>query len=166
MLPTFLLFIKRMEDSMTRKADFLIGIGTTIFAILIYMTANQMPVAETGLGAGGFPKFIALGLGVLGILLAIRSFHRIKSGDKDKQKVNLKELLNVAKLAVAVGLYIFVMRYIGFLIATPIFFFLFMYIYGERKWKQMVIISVALSIALYLIFEKGFQVMLPSGILF
>lgn len=151
---------------MTRKADFLIGIGTIISAILIYITANQMPTSETGLGAGGFPKFIALGLGILGILLAIRSFFGIKAEAKEQQKANLRELLNVAKLAVAVGLYIFVIRYIGFLIATPIFFFLFMYIYGERKWKQMVIISVALSIGLYLIFEKGFQVMLPGGILF
>lgn len=150
---------------MTRKADLTIGIGTIIFAIVIFITANQMPESTTGLGAGGFPKFIAIGLGIMGFMLALKSFYKIKLGDRDKQKVTLKELLNVAKLVVAVGLYIFVVRYVGFLITTPIFFFLFMFIYGERKWKQMVIVSVIFGVALYVIFEKIFQVMLPSGIL-
>lgn len=151
---------------MTRKADFSIGVGTTLLAICIYLSANQLPVVEIGLGAGGFPKFIAIVLGVMGIILAIKSFYRMRQGDQDVKKLELKELINVAILAASFALYVFVVRYLGYLITTPIFFFLFMLIYGERKWIKMGIISVSFTLVVYFLFEKIFYIILPHGILF
>ena len=151
---------------MTRKADFSIGVGTTLLAICIYLSANQLPVVEIGLGAGGFPKFIAIALGVMGIILAIKSFYRMRQGDQDVKKLELKELINVAILAASFALYVFVVRYLGYLITTPLFFFLFMLIYGERKWIKMGIISVSFTLVVYFLFEKIFYIILPHGILF
>ncbi len=151
---------------MTRKADFNIGIGTIIFAILIFISANGMPTPEDGLGAGGFPKFIAIGLIIMGVLLVIRSAIAIKAGEKNDPKVTLAELLNVGKIILTFALYLFVIRYIGFLIATPIFFAICMYLYGERNKKKIIIISIVIAIVFYLTFEKGFQVILPQNRLF
>ncbi len=151
---------------MTRKADFFIGIGTTILAIYIFVSANMLPDVERGLGAGGFPKFVAICLGIMGIILAIKSFYGMKKNEKDVKKYKPEELLNVALLVASFALYLILIRYLGYLITTPVFFFIFMLIYGERKWLRMGIISISFTVIAFFLFEKIFYIILPHGMLF
>lgn len=136
-------------------------------AAVVYWGASAFPVLDSGLGAGGFPKFIAVCLGVLGTVLAVTSYVRLrKCRDQEKQVLRKGDLLGAAVLASAFYLYIVLVKPLGYVLATTIFFFLFMLIYGERKWLRMAVISVGFSVAAYLLFRNVFYIMLPKGILF
>ena len=53
---------------------------------------------------------------------------------------------------------------IGFFIILPLFLLSILFIAGIKNWKPLVIIPIALTIVLYLIFEIGLGVALPYGI--
>lgn len=151
---------------MNNKVDFFTGIAVLILSALVFISASQMVTADQGLGAGGFPKFVSVCLGALGAALSIRAMLRIKRGQKDTPKLKKEELISAGLLVVAFFLYTLLVRPLGYLIATPLFFFIFMLIYGERKWIRMTIVSVVFSVAVFFLFEKVFYILLPHGRIF
>lgn len=151
---------------MNNKVDFFTGLGIEALSALVYYSASQMPSVELGLGAGGFPKFIAVCLMIFAALLSIKAFINIRKGKKDAKRLDAKELAYAGLLAAAFALYIVVIRYLGYIISTSVFFFIFMLIYGQRKWLRMCIISVSFSVAVFFLFEKVFYIMLPRGRIF
>lgn len=152
---------------MTNKADCLTGCGILILSVAAYFSADALPAATSGLGAGGFPKFIAFCLGVLGIVQAIISYSNMKKNPgKDKQVLHKDELLGALVMVIAFALYIMLVKPLGYILATIIFLNAFFFIYGERKPVRMIIISVCFSIICYFLFKNVFYVMLPAGKLF
>ena len=132
-----------------------------------YAGAARFPGAASGLGAGGFPKFVTVCLGILGALQAVKSYTELrKNPGQDKQVLKAADLLGAGILLASFGLYIVLVRPLGYILSTTLFFFLFMLIYGERKWVRMVVISVCFSVVAYYLFTKVFYVMLPHGSLF
>ena len=129
-----------------------------------YAGAARFPGAASGLGAGGFPKFVTVCLGILGALQAVKSYTELrKNPGQDKQVLKAADLLGAGILLASFGLYIVLVRPLGYILSTTLFFFLFMLIYGERKWVRMVVISVCFSVVAYYLFTKVFYVMLPHG---
>lgn len=148
---------------MTNKVDCFTGVGITLLSVLVYYGADQFPKSASGIGAGGFPKFIAFCLGILGVLLAIKSYMKLKKGEKDVHVLNLRELLYAGILVITFYSYIVLVKPLGYIISTSIFFFVFMFIFGEQKWFRMTIISITFSVAIYYLFEKVFYIILPRG---
>ena len=152
---------------MTNRADCYAGCGIVALAVLGYAGAARFPGAASGLGAGGFPKFVTVCLGILGALQAVKSYTELrKNPGQDKQVLKAADLLGAGILLASFGLYIVLVRPLGYILFTTLFFFLFMLIYGERKWVRMVVISVCFSVVAYYLFTKVFYVMLPHGSLF
>jgi len=151
---------------MTPKVDFFSGIGIFIVGAIFYFLACQLPVAKVGLGAGGYPKFITVILCTLAIILSIQSYFKMRKNLKDERKTTAKELLSVGALALSFFLYLVSMKYIGFLISTPIFLLLFLYQYGERNWIRMILVSVITPALIYVLFQYVFKVILPNGYFF
>ena len=150
---------------MSKKADFYTGIVIFLVAVAIYISASQLPGDPVGIGAKGFPQFIAICLGGLGVLLSLTAFMKIKREGNDPAKVDVKGIVLAALLVIAFALYVQLLKPLGYLIATPIFFFIFGAIYGDRKWLRLGITSVGFTIVVWLLFEKLFYIMLPHGIL-
>lgn len=73
----------------------------------------------------------------------------------------LRPLLGV----VAFGLYAFLIAYAGFILTTFIFIILWMWIIESIPWRQIVLVSIAVTLVLYLIFGYFLEVPLPSGFL-
>ncbi len=152
---------------MTPKADFFSGIGIAIFAAVFFIMAGTYPEAEGyGLGPGGFPRIVTGTMFVLGVLLSLNSFVVARRGVKEDVRVTVPELLNMLLLAAAFLGYIFVIQYLGYIITTVIFLFLFMYLYGDRKWKRMALVTVIGTAATYALFKYVFLIYLPAFYLF
>lgn len=119
-----------------------------------------------GLEPGGFPKFVAACLGILGAALSIQAFLRMKKGESCSGTLDKKELLYAVILAAIFLLYILVVKSLGYILSTILVFPAFMYVYGERRWLRMGVISVVFSIVTFYLFEKVFYVFLPHGSIF
>ena len=150
---------------MTRKVDFFSGIAFLVLAVLVWLGADAMPKADMGMGAGGYPKFLAVCIGIMGILLSVRAYVGMKQnpGEKDAKRLDAKELLYAGALVVSFLVYTMVVKSLGYMLATIIFFIIFMLIYGERRPKVLFGVSIPLSIGIYFLFEKVFLIMLPNG---
>lgn len=152
---------------MTPKADFFSGIGIAIFAAVFFILAGTYPEAEGyGLGPGGFPKIVTGTMFVLGVALSINSYVVAKRGAAEDKRLTLPELTSVLMLAAAFLAYTFVIKYLGYIITTLVFLFLFMFLYGDRKWKRMGVVSVLGTAITFVLFKYLFLIYLPTFQLF
>ena len=152
---------------MTNRADCISGAGVTAIAVLVYYEASKFPEAAKGLGAGGFPRFIAVCLGIFGILLMITSYLKWKKNKEQEKKVlTLNGLIGAAMIAVTFWMYIILVRPLGYIAATSLFSAILMIIYGERKWIRLIVVCVGFSVIAFFLFRNVFYVMLPVGNLF
>ncbi len=138
-----------------------IGLGIILFAIFILINALGMPNSSLGLGPGDFPEIISVGLIICGIILLIQ-------GIREKpRKIYSKEALISIFILIASGLlYVYLVKYIGFLYLTPFLMLLTMYLFGYRKIHYAILISIIFTLMVYYIFYGIFKVPLPSFSLF
>jgi hypothetical protein len=148
----------------TRRADFGMGIGFMALAVFVFISANQMMKADKGIGPGDYPKVVAAGLFVLGAILSVDSF--LRGFPPLTEKIDRKAVRRLV-IFIAVSLvYVWSMRFLGFLAATPFFLFFGIYFFGYRKWLTMALVSIGVTAAIHLIFRVLFLVMLPVFRLF
>ena len=80
---------------------------------------------------------------------------------KARQKIDRAYLLRFILLAVGGFLYTRIIRYTGYVVATPLFIAAAMLIFAEKKWYRIVLISSCTTAVLYLVFRMVFRVPLP-----
>lgn len=71
-------------------------------------------------------------------------------------------------MLIVVGLvlvYYLLLEIVGYLILSPILLFLSMLVMGYRKYRNMIIISLSVSIAVFLLFWQVLVIELPNGFL-
>ncbi len=148
----------------TKLIDFWTGIGIIALGIVTIILTESMQKVPQGIGPGDYPRVIAIGLCVLGAVLAIQSvsngFPRPQGG------IPWNQVGRVSIMVLATFAYIQLMRYLGFLLITPFFLAATIYLYGYRKRKILVAVSIGVSAAVYFIFYSVFLVLLPRFSLF
>ena len=134
----------------------------------MFNIARGMPLPATfGLGPGGYPMLVTGVLILLGVILIIQGWLGMRrlaasqDSSSGKKALTLAEFKNIVILAISFWAYVTAMRYLGYLIATPIFLFLFLFQYGHRKWWQMIIISIAATGITWGLFTYAFRIYLP-----
>lgn len=143
----------------------IVGIIAVILCFIIMQSMRQVPnLIEPG------PRLMpTVGL----ILILVSSIMLLINGlrDKKEEKPYFPEG-GVKKLAFAYALlcvYGILLTLFGFLITTPFAMFAFVNMLKEDEkvtWWQAVLISIVVTAFLYGMFVIGFQIKLPSGILF
>ena len=143
----------------------IVGIIAVILCFIIMQSMRQIPnLIEPG------PRLMpTVGL----ILLLVSSIMLLINGlrDQKEEKPYFPEG-GVKKLVFAFALlcvYGILLTLFGFLITTPFAMFAFVNMLKEDEkvtWWQAVLISIVVTAFLYGMFVIGFQIKLPSGILF
>lgn len=143
----------------------IVGIIAVILCFIIMQSMRQIPnLIEPG------PRLMpTVGL----ILILVSSIMILINGlrDKKEEKPYFPEG-GVKKLVFAFALlcvYGILLTLFGFLITTPFAMFAFVNMLKEDEkvtWWQAVLISIVVTAFLYGMFVIGFQIKLPSGILF
>ena len=143
----------------------IVGIIAVIICFIIMQSMRQVPnLIEPG------PRLMpTVGL----ILILVSSIMLLINGlrDKKEEKPYFPEG-GVNKLVFAYALlcvYGILLTLFGFLITTPFAMFAFVNMLKEDEkvtWWQAVLISIVVTAFLYGMFVIGFQIKLPSGILF
>lgn len=126
---------------------------------------DEVTVSTDKIGAAGFPQFIIIISAILLIYISIKKVREMKKG-KTSEKQEYKDIgyKRMFLTIVLLGLYIFIMNIIGYILSTFIFSVLASYTMGYRDMKKVVIFSLILTVAITLIFGKVFFVALPRGI--
>ena len=131
----------------------------------IYLVRNTDPFAlYDKIGPGRSLVFVSLLLMGAVIVYLIRHTH-ISAGQT--QRVSWRGATgNVGRVTGLVVAYIVLIDVVSLLPATVVFLLVIFRLLGVKSWLQSSILSVALSISIYLLFVRALHMELPGGLFF
>ena len=139
-----------------------------ISCLFIYVWAGIFFVSSLGIEDAGsrmFPQ-IMCGLSVLLATLFLISCLRGKDVKEGDDPISFAGTGRAAVMGAILGGYILLNYLTGFYISTVIFLPIGMLYLGQRNWKVIVAISIALPLIIFLFFDLLLGMMMPTGILF
>lgn len=155
-----------------KAADLLSGIFFAALGVFVYAQGAAMPAVKRGLGPGGYPKFIATGLVLLGVILAAQYFFKPKApavpaADSAAKAAKAKSaLLRAFAFALMCFVYSQLIFPLGFVPASVLFLFAAIHFAGYRNRVTAALTAVLLPVAAYLLFRHVFLVLIPTGTIF
>ncbi|MDC7230835.1 MAG: tripartite tricarboxylate transporter TctB family protein [Sphaerochaetaceae bacterium] len=148
------------------SAEFWFGLGAILFGIFVIMQSKKLPQVKTGISPGDYPSFVAYIVIILGVVQAVKAFVSQSVIVGGENAYNPKQAANVAILIGGTFLYVFLMKYIGFLFLSPFFLMFLFGMFGYKNKKKGVVISISVSVVIYFLFMYAFQILLPRFNLF
>jgi len=147
----------------TKAVEIVVAASILLLSLLVIMDSRRVGAgwADDGPQAGYFPFFIGIILciaSVWALLLAVFS-SKADAG----VFVSHKKLRLVISVFIPSIIYVIATYYIGIYAASAIFIGAFMYWHGRFPWTKIIPVSVAVPVAMFLLFEIWFLVPLPKG---
>ena len=113
-----------------------------------------------GPAPGYFPFYIAMVLGGASIINLIGA---LRGSGRGEIFVSLRPFGRVLAVLIPSIAYVALIQYLGIYVASAIFILAFMVVIGRENPLKGLAVSVAVPVALFLLFEKWFLVPLPKG---
>ncbi len=135
-----------------------------IYAVLIYQLPDRN--LEHTLGAAFMPWLLTGFLSLLSLLLLLNSLFGKNDPPQSQDPIRPKDLAGIAGLLALILIFIFLTDYLGFFLSAALFLAALIFISGSRKPSEIIIFSLLSTGAVYLLFQKFFNVPLPAGLLF
>ncbi len=160
-----------MEDKIR---DLRSGIAIVFLSLISYLwlIPNQISVRKgVSIGADYFPKLIVIIVGICGMVLVIQGLTYLhKKGELNLSSVSgisnvtqLKKYLPHVIFLLSSVIYLIVMQYLGFIIASIPFLIFLLLFFGHSKIAWCSVISVIFVLAIYLLFSNVFRIRFPAG---
>lgn len=122
------------------------------------LTADYMAVS-----AAFFPTIVSAIMVAVSLIMLLFAFIKpdiVEISDATK-RAYIRGLLAILICVI----YVAIFKPVGYIVSSVLAVFAMMLVFGNRKWKQMIIISVVFPVLLYLAFYYGLSTNLPSGVL-
>lgn len=160
--------MRKTKDLVTGLA----GLALSIFYILCARSISVFGgVGATAINSRTLPIFWGVCLAVLSGLLLLRYWKGAKAerpAKDEKTAQPFQAKIAVPATFVLLGLYVLLMKPVGFVLTTGVYLFLQMLVLAPkgklRPWLAAAL-SVVLAVGIYLIFSRLLNVPLPAGIL-
>lgn len=153
---------------LTKHRDLAAGIFLLLMGVVMQIASWGIPRgAEMNIGADLMPKVISglLVLFGLGVVIQGMVFAGAERAAGQKRKGSgLAVLLSLVFLGVYIGL----LSRVGFIIMTMLYLYAQTTLYAPKEKRNHLLfaaVSVLATILVYLVFAKGFKLMLPAGVL-
>ncbi|MCF0237600.1 MAG: tripartite tricarboxylate transporter TctB family protein, partial [Sphaerochaetaceae bacterium] len=122
-----------------KKISTIIAVIMIVLSLFIIITARSYPESSNGVpGPGFFPT-------ILGVLVIILSFSLLLTQRKEEDvpvKLFTKEQLPIYLSMGLIIIYLFAMKYLGFIITTPLFLIAIMKLFKVKKWWAIIITAI------------------------
>jgi putative tricarboxylic transport membrane protein len=148
-----------------RVSNTAIGLGLITFAIGVLFYTRTFPTLEKGYpGPSLFPNILAVLFVIAGSSLVVQG---VRSGEKvlkfDTSGITSSGLVNILMILGAVIFYIYLSRFLGFLVTS------FILLFGMTKWLRVstpwsLATACVVTLAIYVLFAKILLVPLPLGL--
>lgn len=134
--------------------------------VLLYLTLSYPGLERDYLlvSARFFPRTVCIVMVAASIWLLIDAIIKPKKRDPLDAEEKVGYRRGVLAMICALG-YVLLFKPLGYIVSSIVVLFLMMLIFGNRKWNQMIIISIVFPVILYFAFKYGLKTPLPEGIL-
>ena len=138
--------------------DILSGIFLVVLGAVGYHEASQITnMTVTRLSGAFFPCLLFAIIASCGVCLIFQGATRKQR--RPLPSFKWKRLIGMVCLLLA---YVFIMRYVGFIISTVLFLISSMLLFGERRLKVLIPVSLIAAYAVYELFTEAFMIILPG----
>jgi putative tricarboxylic transport membrane protein len=146
------------------EGTIIVGIGVTLIVLTPLAVAEAHAMLRQQLSPRFIPTLVGIGLVLTGAALFVLAFFgRVKEQPAQFSREGTIRVVSAFLLLVAYG-YLFTI--VGFVVTSAVFLALFAYLFGARSIPKVAAITVVCPIAVWLVFERVFNVPLPGGFLF
>jgi putative tricarboxylic transport membrane protein len=142
-----------------------IGVAAVILVFGLVVAADSYRLGARWGDDGPLPGYFPF---YVGILICISSLVVLAKGIRNRALaeesfVSRSELGKILVVLVPSIVYVGVIAYLGFYVASVLFIAYFMRRLGKYSWVMVVLVSVGVIVAFFLTFEIWFSVPLPKG---
>jgi hypothetical protein len=146
-----------------RSADIVVALILAAVGGLVIADSMRLGIgwADDGPSPGYFPFYTGL-LIVLSSLctIALTLLGRLKTSGSFVGRGQFRDVL---KVFVPSAIYVGLIGFIGIYVASALFIAVFMRWLGLFRWPTIIVVSVAVPLSLFLVFELWFLLPLPKG---
>ncbi|MGH2426213.1 MAG: tripartite tricarboxylate transporter TctB family protein [bacterium] len=147
-----------------KKAETVVAVFLVLFSLIMVREALRLSIwSSIGPGAGFFPFWLVLGVGICAVVIVVQSLRAPRAGDGPFIPPGAWRPLLVAFLPMVAILAM--LRYLGIYIGGMLYLTGYMWLVGRHRWPYIAFVSILIPLALFFIFEKWFFLLLPKGIL-
>ncbi len=169
--------IKKIICGFHIYSDIALGSILTLASIALYINASHLKISAhsvTALDSAQFVPKLAFGLiTILSILVFIQGLKKVKDNKEtcprdEKLEAAVVGFKRTVIAVLSIGVFIFLMTRISFMIAAIMYLIFNMYFMVERRgWKHKTYFTVAIvvSVSCFYLFDKYIYVTLPLGFL-
>ena len=148
------------------QGEILISSIFIVLSVIFFIMAGEFAATMNPLDVGpaAFPRMmlvIIAFLAALQIVFSLRNRGRLIAEKKESPKVTINNKLLLLITVVLLFAYGHFLQVIGFYIATAVFIFVIMFLMGNRKWLQLVLIPIGFNLLIHLTFVMTLGLRLP-----
>ncbi len=144
-----------------RWLDLFLGILSIVLLFIVFILSASFPEPhEAQLGAAVFPRIVVLVLAVVGVYIFAQAM-----GKKNNATVDINNAQKVILSFFILLLYGLFLKKIGFIILTPIFIAVLLFLMRFSNVVINLLTSMLTTAGIYIIFKILLSVPLPEGIL-
>ena len=148
------------------KVDRIGGVFWLVFGLFICIESYRLGLGALHKPGPGFLYFwTSIFLIIMSIVVLIRAWSSMGTEEPEASIFGKQNPLKIVLVLLSLFLYAIFMEMVGFI---PITLLLFVYLLGiieKKRWFYTICVSVAVTVAAYLIFETWLQSQLPKGLL-
>ena len=148
------------------KSDRVSGSFWFLFCLFIIYESYRLGLGNLYQPGPGFLFFWAgIVVAIMALIVVVQSFRAQPEEEAKEAPTGKRTATKVILVLVALFLYAVLMEYLGFFIVTLLLFMFLLAVIEKKKWWFAVLVSVAVTLFAYLVFETALQSQLPKGIL-
>ncbi len=148
------------------KSDRVSGSFWFLFCLFIIYESYRLGLGSMYQPGPGFLFFWAgIVVAIMALIVVLQSFRAQETEEAKEAPAGKRTVAKVISVLVALFMYAVLMEYLGFFIVTFLLFIFLLGVIEKKKWWFAVLVSAAVTLFAYLVFETALQSQLPKGIL-
>ena len=154
---------KQQSAASMRAVEIGVAAVVLLFGALVVFDSYRLGArwGDDGPQAGYFPFYVGLLICLSGAAVLVRALRNAAlAAESFVSREGLKMILTVL---VPTVVYVALIKYLGFYVASTLYIAYFMWHLGKYSWIKIVPVALGVSVAFFLIFEIWFAVPLPKG---
>jgi putative tricarboxylic transport membrane protein len=150
-----------------RTMEIIVAASLLLFGAVIAGASFKLGArwADDGPQAGYFPFYIGVII-VFSSVLTLMQAIRDRTPKADGAFVERGQLRQILAVLLPALVYVLAIQWFGIYLSSAVYIAVFMVWLGKYAWWKSALLGLAVSVSLFMMFEKWFQVALHKGTLF
>lgn len=149
-----------------RKADIIVALILMAVGIIVLADAIRLGFrwGMSGPAPGFFPFYMSIGIILCTIFIMLRAIKTYKKEGPGKRLILPGGLTQIFWVLIPAAGMVLLTELIGIHLATVLYLIFSMRVIGKMGWIKLILISLLVPLAVYIVFDKLFLIPLPEGL--